>query len=238
MSGHSHFATIRRQKEANDATKGKVFSKMAKIIAVAVREGGGPDPDSNYKLRVAIETARGENVPKDNIKRAIDAASSVGNLDEVSYEGFGPGGIQVIVDAMTDNRNRTVQELKSIFDRAGGTIAGVGAVSFNFENKGFILVNKTQSVDDQMLKLIDAGVDDVNEVEDGLEVYVSPTELFEKRKEIEGMGFVVTKTELIKKPKTTQDISGDGVDKLAAFLDALEDNDDVQKVYTNANIND
>lgn len=239
MSGHSHFATIRRQKEANDSAKGKVFSKMAKAIAVAVREGGGPDPDSNYKLRVAIETARGENVPKDNIKRAIENASSVGNMEEIQYEGFGPGGVNVVVQTMTDNRNRTVQELKNIFDRAGGTLGGPNSVAFNFEKKGFILVNKSGNADEQMLKLIDLGAEDVNETGDGIEVYVSADKLFEVRKALEEAGFVVTQTELIEKPKNLQSISNpNDARKFLSFIDTLDDNDDVQKVFTNADIPD
>ena len=237
MSGHSHFATIRRQKEANDSVKGKVFSKMAKVIAVAVREGGGADPDSNYKLRVAVEAARAENVPKDNIKRAIDNASSVGNMDEVTYEGFGPGGINVMVTAMTDNRNRTVQEIKNIFERAGGTLGGPNSVAFNFEKKGFILVNKSGDADEQMLKLIDIGADDVNDVGDGIEVYVAPDKLFEKRKAIEGAGFSAVSMELIEKPKTLQTIdNADTARKFMTFIDTLEESDDVQNVFTNADI--
>ncbi len=237
MSGHSHFATIRRQKEANDSTKGKVFSKMAKVIAVAVREGGGPDPDSNYKLRIAVETARAQNVPKDNIKRAIDNASSVGAMDEITYEGFGPGGINVIVNAMTDNRNRTVQELKNIFDRAGGTLGGPNSVAFNFEKKGLILVNKQGDADEQMLKLIDLGADDVNDVGDLVEVYTSPEKLFETRKTIEEAGFTIVSMELMEKPKLLQTIeSTDTAHKFMKFIDTLEDSDDVQKVFTNADI--
>lgn len=239
MSGHSHFATIRRQKEANDSAKGKVFSKMAKIIAVAVREGGGPDPDSNYKLRVAIETARGVNVPKDNIKRAIEAAASVGNLEELIYEGFGPGGIQVMVEALTDNRNRTAQEIKNAFEKSGGTLGGPNSVGFNFEKKGFILVNKVGDPEEQMLKLIDLGADDVNEVSDGIEVYTAPTKLFETRKAIESAGYTVTTTELIEKPKTLQTIDNpETARKIMDFLDVLEDHDDVKKVYINADINE
>lgn len=243
MSGHSHFATIRRQKEANDATKGKVFSKMAKIIAVAVKEGGGADPDSNYKLRVAIETARSANVPKDNIKRAIEAAASAGNLEELTYEGFGPGGIQVMVEVMTDNRNRTAQEIKNVFERSGGTLGGPNSVAFNFEKKGFILLNKrslagstgkSDNADEQMLKLIDLGVEDVAEGEDGIAVYVAPVKLIEAKKAIEEAGFAVSRAELIEKPKQTVELADPPmVDKVSNFLDAIEEHEDVHKVYTN-----
>ena len=234
MSGHSHFATIRRQKEVNDASKGKIFSKMAKIIAVAVREGGGADPEANYKLRVAIETARAANVPKDNIKRAVEAASSVGDLKELTYEGFGPGGIQVVVEAMTDNRNRTAQEIKNAFERAGGSLGGPNSVAFNFEKKGFILVNKSGSADEQMLKLIDLGVEDISEVADGIEVYVAPDKLFEEKKKIEEAGYGISTTELIQKPKNPQPVTDpDTTRKIVSFLDALEEHEDVKKVYTN-----
>ncbi len=234
MSGHSHFSTIRRQKEANDSVKGKVFSKMSKLISVAVREGGGPDPDSNYKLRVAVETARAANVPKDNIKRAIENASGASNLEEINYEGFGPGGVNIIVATMTDNRNRTVQEIKNIFERAGGSLGTPGSVSFNFESKGFILVAKSGSAEDEMLKLIDLGVEDINEVDDGIEVYTAPQKVFEVRKAIEEAGLTVISMELMLRPKSHQTISDSAeAEKIVKFIETLEDNDDVQKVYTN-----
>jgi len=176
MSGHSHYATIKRQKALTDAARGNVFSKHAKAIMIAAKGGG--DPESNFKLRVAIDKARAENMPKDNIERAIAKATSEGGvLTEAVYEGFGPSGVAVIVEAATDNKNRTAQEIKNLFERGGGSLAGPGAVSFNFESKGFLLIKKTSDPDSQMLTIIDMGVEDITDSVDGLEVYVAPDKL-------------------------------------------------------------
>jgi len=235
MSGHSHFATIKRQKESNDAKKGKVFSKMAREIAIAVK-AGGPDPDSNYKLRIVIDKARSYNMPKSNIERAISSGIGGDALEEITYEGFGPGGIGVIVKAATDNKNRTAQLMKNIFERAGGSLAGPGAVSFNFENKGFILVEKDSNPEEQTLKLIDLGIEDIEETSDGLEVYVSPDKLSETRKQIEDLGFIVKETELFMKPLTYLTPEGNSVTKALEFLEALDDEEDVQSVYSNLDV--
>ncbi len=238
MSGHSHFATIKRQKAANDAVKGNLFSKLARNIMIAAK--GGADPDMNFKLRVEIDKARAASMPKENIDRAIaKATTEAANLSEIAYEGFGPGGIGVIVQAATDNKNRTAQEIKNLFDRGGGNLAGPGAVSFNFENKGFLLVKKTADVEAQMLKIIDMGVEDVVELADGLEVYVSPDNLSAIRKKVESEGFEVIETELIMRPKnlvTVSDVSA--AIKCLKLLDSLEEYDDVQKVFSNLDIPD
>jgi YebC/PmpR family DNA-binding regulatory protein len=236
MSGHSHFATIRRQKETKDAAKGKIFSKMGRAISIAVKEGGGPDPNSNFKLRVVIETARAANMPKANIDRAIENAAATENVEEIMYEGFGPGGVGVLVAVATDNRNRTAQELKNVKERVGGSLAGPGAVSYDFEPKGFMLVTVQGDKDAEMLKLIDLGVEDLNEAEDGIEVYTPPTKLFEIKKILEDAGIIVKSAELIQKPKTLIPVKAEIVEKVLAFLETLEDQDDVQKVYTNADI--
>ncbi|KKU09419.1 MAG: transcriptional regulator, partial [Candidatus Woesebacteria bacterium GW2011_GWB1_45_5] len=190
MSGHSHFATIKRQKAVNDAAKGNLFSKMARSIMLAAKSGA--DPDMNFKLRFEIDKARAVSMPKENIERAISKATTeAANLQEVTYEGFGPGGVSVIVEAATDNKNRTAQEMKNIFERAGGSLAGPGAVSFNFENKGFMLVKKNENPEGMMLSLIDAGVEDIEESDDGLEVYVAPDKLSEMHKKIQALGFEI-----------------------------------------------
>jgi len=237
MSGHSHYATIKRQKEQKDAQKGKIFSKLAKEIAIAVK-AAGPDPNSNFKLRVVIDKARAANMPKENVERAISSgSSSAANLEEVTYEGFGPSGIAVMVIAATDNRNRTGQEIKNLFDRAGGNLTGPGSVSFNFENKGFMLLEKKPDTDAQTLSLIDLGVEDIEDTEDGLEVYVAPASLSEMRKKLEEAGNTITSTELYMKPKVFQEISNPSAAKSALnFLDALNDQEDAQKVYTNLDI--
>ncbi len=233
MSGHSHFATIKRQKAANDAVKGNVFSKMARAIMIAAKNGA--DPDMNFKLRFEIDKARAVSMPKENIERAIARATTeAANLEEISYEGFGPGGISVIVEAATDNKNRTAQEMKNTFERAGGNLAGPGAVSFNFEPKGFILIKKTGDPETQMLSLIDAGVEDIQDTDDGLEVYVAPEKLSEMHKKLGEAGFEISETELQMKPKNLMTIeSKEQAEKALKFLETLEDLDDVQKVYSN-----
>lgn len=238
MSGHSHYATIKRQKGLKDAARGQIFSKLGRAIQIAVKTGGGPDPDSNYKLRMAIDTARASNMPKDNIERAISRGSgSAENFEEVSYEGFGPGGIGIIVDAATDNRNRTGQEIKNVFERGGGSLAGPGAVSFNFELKGLLTVKKEGNAEELMLKLIDAGVEDLDEQIDAIEVYVPPDKLTQTRDKLQEMGFIITSFELIKRPKNLQQVGSLAeAQKILAFLDTLEAYEDVQKVYTNIDI--
>lgn len=239
MSGHSHYATIKRQKGVKDAAKGNMFSKFAKAISIAVKSGGGPDPDANFKLRVVIDKARSFNMPKENIERAISHGSGGQALDEASYEGFGPSGVAVIVETATDNRNRTGQEIKNIFERAGGRLGGPGAVSFNFEAKGQLLINKDADPESQMLKLIDLGVEDMEEIEDGIEAFVAPDKLSSIRKALEDAGYKVTETELVQKPKTYQTITSESEAKKAiAFLDALNEQEDVQKVFANLDIPD
>ncbi len=234
MSGHSHYAQIHRQKGLNDAKKGNLFSKLARAISIAVKTGGS-NPDANLKLKVAIEKAHAASMPKENVERAI--AKGVGSgeeLIEVSYEGFGPGGIAVIVEAATDNKNRTAQEIKNLFERGGGNLAGPGAVSFNFDPKGYLLVEKQTDVETQMLSMIDMGVEDVTEVEEGVEVYTEPNKLSETRKKFEEAGFNVKETELVMKPKSLIKVGVDAVSRVENFLDSLDGHDDVQKVFTNA----
>lgn len=232
MSGHSHYATIKRQKAVTDAARGNVFSKHAKAIMIAAK--GGADPESNFKLRVAIDKARADNMPKDNIERAIAKATSEGGvLNEAVYEGFGPGGIAVIVEAATDNKNRTAQEIKNLFEKGGGSLGGPGSVSYNFESKGFLLVKKSTDTDTQMLSIIDMGVEDIMDSEDGLEVYVAPEKLGEIKKKIEAAGFEVSQVELQMKPKNLIEPTHPESDKMVKFLETLESHDDVQKVYAN-----
>lgn len=243
MSGHSHYATIKRQKEARDAAKGRIFSKLARAIQIAVKAGGGPDPDANPRLRMAIETARSANMPKENIERAISkGAGGAEVLEEVSYEGIGPGGISIIVDVATDNRNRTGQEIKNLFERGGGNLTGPGSVSFNFEQKGLILVEKKGNSDEQMLAIIEAGaedVEDINELDDEFEVYVAPDKLAQVRDKFKEKGLIVSSFELTKKPKNLQIIQDEhAAKKVLALLDNLENHNDVQKVYANIDIPD
>jgi YebC/PmpR family DNA-binding regulatory protein len=237
MSGHSHYATIKRKKEVSDAARGKVFSKHVRAIAVAIKVGGGPDPNINSRLRFAIEQAKADNMPKSNVDRALNKASEVGNLEEMTYEGYGPEGVGVVVTTATDKRNRTTQEIKNIFEKGGGSLSGPGAVSYNFEPKGFLVVKKTNDPDSQMLSLIDLGVEDVEETDDAIEVFVAPDETTNVKEELENNGFKVISFKLIQKPKTLVTISNPQKAKqLLKFLETLEDQEDVQDVFANIDI--
>ena len=239
MSGHSHYSTIKRQKESNDATKGAVFSKLTRAISIAVKTGGGPSPDSNYKLKVAIDKARALNMPKVNIERAISKGVGGGALEEVTYEGFGPNGVAVMVEVATDNRNRSGQEIKNIFEKGGGSFAGPGAVAFNFEPKGFIVIKKEKNTEEQMLTLIDLDVEDMEETSDGIEVYVDVNVLRQTREKLESKGFEIISTELVQKPKNYISLTDEKkASKVLSFLDVLEENEDVQKVFANFDISE
>lgn len=239
MSGHSHYATIKRQKEAKDSARGNLFSKLAKAITIAAKSGGGPDPTTNFKLRVVMDSARAANMPKDNIERAISKASGPESIDEVIYEGYGPSGVAVVVEAATDNRNRTGQEIKNIFERGGGSLAGPGSVSFNFVPKGLLLVEKGSDPQTQMLSLIDLGVEDVEETSDAIEVYVTPDKLAETRQKLLDAGLKVTSAELYLQPKNLQPITEPkNASKVLSFLGELEEHADVQKVSANVDIPD
>lgn len=235
MSGHSHFATIKRQKGLKDAAKGNVFGKLSKMISLAIRAGGSAKPDMNFKLRVAIDKARENNMPKDNIDRILKAASEkADSIEEITYEGFGPFGVGVIVETATDNKNRTAQEMKNLFEKGGGSLGGPNSVAYNFSDKGMMLVEKMADVDSQMLSLIDLGVEDVQESEDGLEVFVQPNDLKETSEKINSAGFKVLKMELTKIPKNYVELSDESqIAKLTSFLESFEEHDDVQKVYSN-----
>lgn len=234
MSGHSHYATIKRQKEAKDSAKGRIFSRHAKAIALAIKVGGSADPELNSKLRFAIEQAKADNLPKANIERILQRSQEMGDLEEVVYEGYGPLGVGVVVDAVTNNRNRTSQEIKNIFERAGGRLAGPGSVSYNFELKGMFTVKKKDDVESQMLSLIDLGVEDVFEAEDGIEIYVPPEQFQETRNKLLEKGFEIISSELTKRPKNYLIVENENdAKRIMSFLDALEEHDDVQGVYSN-----
>ena len=238
MSGHSHFATIKRQKAVNDAAKGNLFSKMARAIMIAAK--GGADPDMNFKLRVEIDKARAVSMPKENIERAIaKATTDAANIEEITYEGFGPGGVGVMVEVLSDNKNRTSQEIGNAFSRGGGNLAGPNAVAYNFESKGFILVKKNSDPDTQMLTLIDAGAEDIEDVGDEFEIYVAPDKLSQIHKKLIEMGIEVSTAELQMKPVNFQTITDSATaSKVMRFIDDMESLDDVQRVFTNADIPD
>ncbi|OGM14412.1 hypothetical protein A2V80_03205 [Candidatus Woesebacteria bacterium RBG_16_39_8b] len=238
MSGHSKWSTIKRKKEATDMVRGKLFSKISKTIATAVKGGGSNNPETNSKLRVAIEEARAANMPKANVERALKKGGE-GEISEFTYEGFGPGGICVIVEGATDNRNRTGQEIKGIFERGGGSLAGPGAVSFNFKPKCMFLVDKKGNTQNQMLELIDIGVEDVEETDDGIEIYVDQDKYSKTKDDLESKGQKTIKSELVQNPINYHTLDNLSDAKRAlAFLEMLEDHEDVYKVFANVNIPD
>lgn len=239
MSGHSKWATIHRQKEVNDAKRSQQFTKVGMAITVAVREGGGvTDPESNFKLRLAMEKARSVNMPKENVQRAIERGKGTGTggsaLQEVLYEGYGPGGVGVLVEAVTDNKQRTAQMIKNLFDRSGGTLAGPGAVAFQFQKIGQIIVEKKSPVDEQILTIIDSGAEDVEEVEDGLEVTVSLDKMEEMKRALAEKGSVSISAEQVERPTSPIKINSSESQRVISLLENLEELDDVQKVWTNA----
>lgn len=239
MSGHSKWSTIHRQKEAQDIKRGKLFSKLSRAITLAARQGGA-EPEINLKLRFAIEKARQANMPKENIKRALQHAEGKlegRGLEEVKYEGYGPEGLAVIVEAVTDNKNRTAQEIKNIFERAGGTLGGPGSVSFQFTSYGLLLIKKGKDPQEDMLTLIDLGVEDVEETEDGIEVYVAPSQVDKIKQKLEEAGFTVAQTDLVARPKSLISIAEEKKAKKAlSFLETLNGHEDVQSVFVNLDI--
>lgn len=241
MSGHSKWSTIHRQKEAKDAKRGQVFTKLARAITVAVQEGGGiADPDKNFKLRLAVEKAHSLNMPKDNIQRAIKRGTGEGEegrLEPISYEGYGPGGVAVIIEASTDNKNRTSQEIKNIIEKGGGRLAGPGAVSYQFETVGLISLAKPDNTQEAMLKMIDLGAADVEEAQDAIEVYTKPNKLEEVKEKIEKEGFKVASFELYMRPKVEVKVSDEGAaTKILNLMQSFEDQPDVTRVFANFDI--
>jgi YebC/PmpR family DNA-binding regulatory protein len=239
MSGHSKWSTIKRQKGVNDSKRSAMFTKVAREIAVAARAGGG-DPDANYRLRLAIDKARSINMPADNIKRSIEKATGGGEaeqFEEIVYEGYGPGGVAVLVEAATDNRNRTAAEVRSIFTKTGGQLAGSGAVAWQFEVRGLITVEREGvDPDDVALAAIDAGAADVDTEADPIEIYTEPTELYTVRKALEDAGIKVEDAESAMIAKQTVSLDADHVRKALRLMDLLEDLDDVQRVTSNVDI--
>ncbi|HUD44512.1 MAG TPA: YebC/PmpR family DNA-binding transcriptional regulator [Patescibacteria group bacterium] len=241
MSGHSKWKTIKRQKGANDAKRGQAFTKLSMVITLAVKQGGGiSDPEKNFRLRLAIDAARAINMPKDTIERAIERAAGkqVSEMEEVSYEGFGPGGISVMVEAITDNKQRTTPEIKSLFDKNGGTMGNPGSVAYQFSLTGqIILQNPTQSLDEIFLLAAECGADDVVEEDGEIIIYTKPEELDSVRRKLVEKNIALSTSEIIRKPLMDKVITDkEEADKAIAFLERLEDHQDVQKVYTNLHI--
>ncbi|MBM3677115.1 MAG: YebC/PmpR family DNA-binding transcriptional regulator [Actinobacteria bacterium] len=241
MSGHSKWSTIKHKKGAADKARGKLFSKLSKAIMVAAKEGG-PDPAANLALQNAIEKARSYSMPKDNIERAIAKGSGAdqdgANWETVVYEGYGPEGVAVIVEALTDNRNRTASEVRHLFSKNGGNLGATGAVAWQFERRGVVLVT-AQGVDDEELLLVaaDAGADDVELDGSTFQVSSPPELLAQVRQAVEEAGFAIESAELSMIPKNTVSVSDEAVaKKIVRLVEGLEDNDDVQDVYANFDI--
>ncbi len=239
MAGHSKWAQIKRQKAAMDARRGQLFTKLAREITVAVREGG-PDPEANYRLRLAIQRARRENMPMENIERAIKRAAGATEgeaFEEIYYEAYGPKGTAILIQALTDNRNRTVGELRSIITRAGGTMAEAGAVAWLFDPKGLIVVSAAGSDPEELaLKAIDAGAEDVRIAGSEVEVYTDPSELKAVEEAIRAAGLEVVSAERTMVPKAMMSLSRDEAAQVLKLLERIEELDDVQQVFTNLDI--
>jgi YebC/PmpR family DNA-binding regulatory protein len=241
MSGHSKWATIKRKKGAIDAARGRLFTRLIREIAMAARSGG--DPEGNPRLRLAIETARKNSMPIDNIKRAVARGSGQdsdgGSLDEMVYEGYGPGGIAVIIEAVTDNRNRTVAEIRHLLQRNGGAMAEAGAVSWNFHRKGVITIPRVGVDEDTlMMDALDAGAEDIKGDEENIEVH-SALDAFEPvRKALEAKKYPITGANLQYVPGNLVKVSASEAEAVLKFMDAIEEQDDVQNVHSNFDIDE
>jgi len=239
MAGHSKWANIKHKKAKADAQKGKIFTKMAREIMVAARAGGG-DPNSNFRLKIAIENARAANLPNENIQRAIQKGIGGGegtNYEELRYEGYGPGGVAIMADIMTDNRNRTASEARHIFSKNGGNLGESGSVSWMFTEKGQLTISKEDlkiSGDDLMLLALEAGAEDIEEQDESFEIYTEPAAMQEVRQALLDSGIAIENAEINLIPINRVEISdAEQAKKIIKLIEALENHDDVQKVYTN-----
>jgi YebC/PmpR family DNA-binding regulatory protein len=240
MSGHSKWATIKRKKAAADTARGKIFTKVIKEITIAARAGGG-DAEGNPRLRLAIQNAKSNNMPADNIKRAIQRGT--GELpgvsyEEVTYEAYGPSGIGILISCVTDNKNRLVSELRHMLERNGGKLAESGSVAWAFQKKGYLTVPKQYPEDDVLTTILDAGAEDMKAEEDAYEI-TTPPETFEAvRKALEGKGMKVENAEVQMVPQNTLKVEGKDAEHVLKLMEVLEEHDDVQHVYSNFDIDE
>jgi len=238
MSGHSKWANIKHKKEKSDAQKGKIFTKIGREIAIAVKQGG-PDPASNSKLADVIAKAKAANVPNDNIMRSIKKAAGEmdgANYEQITYEGYGPGGVAVIVEATTDNRNRTAGDIRHLFDKFGGNLGTTGCVSFMFDRKGVILIEKKDGMDEDtmMMEALDAGAEDFNVEYEYFEILTSPDDFSSVRSALESKGYEFVEAEVQMIPQTTTKLTDPKqIEFMDKLIEKLEDHDDVQNVYHN-----
>jgi YebC/PmpR family DNA-binding regulatory protein len=241
MSGHSKWSTIRRKKGAADAKRGKIFTRLIKEISVAARLGGG-DPEGNPRLRAAIVSARAENMPKENIERAIKKGT--GELEgttyeELTYEGYGPGGVAIMVEVLTDNKKRTISEIRHHFSRHNGNLGESGCVSWIFNQKGLILFDKNKVDEERLIEVvIDAGAEDVREREREFEVITGPDQYEDVKRAVEDAGFEYSFAEVTMVPQSTVQLQGKEAEQMLKLMEGLEDSDDIQRVYANFDIPD
>ncbi len=241
MSGHSKWSTIKHKKAATDAKRGKLFSKIVKEITVAAKEGGG-DPESNARLRTIINTARAANMPSENIDKAIKKGT--GELpgvsyEQVTYEGYGPNGVALMIEALTDNRNRTVAELRHVLDKRGGRLGENGCVAWMFTRRGMIVVPGESTDEDSIMEIaLDCGAEDVVAEDEQFIIYTEPKELMTVRDGIEAKGLPITSAALTMEPKSTVKLEGKDAERMLVLMESLEDQDDVQSVYANFDIDD
>jgi YebC/PmpR family DNA-binding regulatory protein len=240
VSGHSKWSQIKRAKGVTDAKRGQLFTKLGREISVAAREGG-PDPEANARLRLAVQRAREANMPMDTIDRAIKRVSGTDSaaLEEILYEGYGPNGAAILIEAMTDNRNRTVAEIRNVFTRGGGSLGNAGCVAYLFDSRGIISVEPNGAdPDDVALKAIDAGADDFRVDEDGIEIYTDPTEMESVRAALEQEKITVSNAETAMVPKTTLELEPKITVSVLKLMERLEELDDVQRVYSNLELSE
>ena len=239
MAGHSKWAGIKHKKAIVDARRGKLFTKLARAITVAAKEGGG-DPEGNPRLALAIQKARDASMPKDNIERAIAKGTGEGAdadaLETVLYEGYGPGGVALLVEAVTDNRNRTGSEVRHIFSKNGGNLGEPGSVAYLFDKKGLIVVDAGRYGEDDLMAAIDAGAEDINRDDDVWEILCEPSDLTAVRGALEDAGVEMETAEVSQQPKTRVPVEEDLAAKLMRLIDALEDQDDVDNVHANFDV--
>jgi YebC/PmpR family DNA-binding regulatory protein len=239
MSGHSHWATIKHKKGAIDAKRGKLWSKLSRAIIIAARHGGG-DPTMNLKLRYAIDKAREVSMPKDNIERAIKRGT--GDLEglqfeEITYEGYGSGGVAILVDVLTDNRNRTAGEVRKIFERAGGKMGTAGSVAYQFERKGVFSVDAAATDEDTLMGIVlDAGADDLKKAGSTFDITCDPSAFGQVKAALEKANIATSHAEITQVPKAPADVDVDTGHKIMRLMEALDDHDDVQNVYSTMNI--
>ncbi len=241
MSGHSKWSSIKHKKGAADAKRGKLFTKLARAITVAARDGGG-DPDGNPTLATAVQKARDASMPKENIQRAIDRGTGAGGdanaIEHITFEGYGPGGAAVFVEALTDNRNRTSAEVRHAFTRHNGSLGEPGSVAWIFEKRGVLAVDGTRYGEDDLIAAIDAGAEDVREEGELVRVLCEPGSLSTVREALEEGGVEIQSSDIAMEPKSTVEVKGNDAKSLLGLIDALEDDDDVNEVHANFDIPD